>query len=343
MESCKVGYSSIIGTKRKSFSEALIAWYERCARDLPWRRTRDPYRIWVSEIMLQQTRVEAVLPYYARFLEKYPDIERLAAADEQELLTVWAGLGYYSRPRNMQRAAKLIVAAGRFPVTYDAIRELPGIGDYTAAAVASIAFDLPHAVLDGNVMRVMARITHDDGDIRSSTTKARLQAAAAARLDRSAPGTFNQAVMELGATVCIPADPKCLLCPVQQFCDALAAGRQCELPVKSQHANRRAEDVVLLVVRRDSRILLWQQPAESRRLAGFWELPQATMLPQAVLKEPIGEFKHSITNTDYRVVVRAATLSKKPPRFVWVATGELWKLPFSTMSKKALRAALGHG
>lgn len=320
---------------------ALIAWYQANARDLPWRRTRDPYRIWVSEIMLQQTRAGTVAPYYERFIERYPDLERLAAADEEELLTLWAGLGYYSRARNLHRAAKSIAhSRSGFPRTYEAIRALPGVGDYTAAAIASIAFGLPYAVLDGNVIRVMARVTNDGGDVRSAATKARLQAAVSARLDPAAAGTFNQAMMELGATVCVPADPKCLICPLSQFCEGRIAGRARELPVKSS-VKRRAVEVVLLWVQRDSQVLAWRRPEGSRRLAGFWELPEGRMLPRATVGGTVGEFRHSITNTDYRVVVRTAAVSRKRAPFQWVGTADLERLPFSTMSRKALTAALG--
>jgi A/G-specific adenine glycosylase len=337
MESCKVGYPSIIGTKRKPFSAALIDWYESNARDLPWRRTRDPYCIWVSEVMLQQTRVETVIPYYHRFVAKYPSVEALAGANEQELLAMWAGLGYYSRARNMQRAARQIVEEGGvFPCTYEAIRRLPGIGGYTAAAIASIAYGLPYAVLDGNVMRVMARITGDDGDLRSQVTRSRLQAAASMRLSGAEAGPFNQGVMELGATICVPADPRCLICPVQGFCIALEGGRQRELPVKLVKGIRKEQEVVLLVVRRGSRILLWQRPPDSVRLSGFWELPEAGMLGSARIQEPLGEFRHSITNTLYRVVVRAASLARKPAGFTWMPVEGLAGLPLSTMARKAL-------
>src|SRR5690349_5158936 len=192
----------------------LGAWYARGHRDLPWRSTGDPYRIWVSEIMLQQTRAQAVIPYYERFLTRFPSVPALAAAKEDEVLALWSGLGYYSRARNLLRAARQIAAAGSFPSDYDAIRALPGIGDYTAAAVASIAFGRPHAVLDGNVLRVVARMENDAADIRSSRTRERFREIAQSWLDPRDPGHFNQALMELGATVCLPRNPLCLVCPL---------------------------------------------------------------------------------------------------------------------------------
>ena len=179
----------------------LTEWYRHGHRALPWRATSDPYRIWVSEIMLQQTRAQAAIPYYERFLARFPAVEVLAAASEDEVLSLWAGLGYYTRARNLRRAAREIVTAGGFPRDYEAIRALPGVGDYTAAAIASIAFGLPYAVIDGNVLRVVARLENDASDIGSPRTRARFREAAQEWLDRRDPGRFNQAMMELGATV----------------------------------------------------------------------------------------------------------------------------------------------
>ncbi len=198
-----------------SFQDKLLRWYRRHARKLPWRQTRDPYRIWVSEVMLQQTRVAAAIPYFERFIERFPDVESLARAPEEELLRAWSGLGYYSRARNLQRAAKLIAERGSIPNDYDALRELPGIGQYTAAAVASIAFNQPYAVVDGNVRRVLSRVAcRNEG----------LDEMAEALLDRKHPGRYNQALMELGATVCLPREPHCGACPVAALCTASVMG-----------------------------------------------------------------------------------------------------------------------
>src|SRR3984885_2087066 len=187
----------------------LLEWYRKHKRDLPWRRTQDPYRIWISEVMLQQTRVAAVIPYYERFLTLFPNASALASAAEQNLLAAWAGLGYYSRARNLQKAARAIVELPRFPKDYAALRQLPGVGDYTAAAVASIAFGAPHAVLEGNVLRVLSRLVAERGDIKSQVVRRSLGALAETLLDRRRPGEFNQALMELGATVCLPKQPLC--------------------------------------------------------------------------------------------------------------------------------------
>jgi A/G-specific adenine glycosylase len=324
--------------KQESFARTLIEWYVSRRRDLPWRRTTDPYRIWVSEIMLQQTRVEAVLPYYERFLSKYPDLETLARAHEQELLAMWAGLGYYSRARNMHRAAKQIVQAGSgFPNTYDEIRAMSGVGDYTAAAIASISFGLPHAVLDGNVMRVMSRITDDPGDIRSAETRRRLQGTADELLDASDPAAYNQGLMELGATICVPLQPKCLFCPVQSYCAARKSGRERELPIKSNSQNRKWENIDLFIVQKNSTILLHQRPPESKRLAGFWELPDRELIPSATIKGSIGAFQHGITNTTYTVSVYIAEIRRKPTDLLWIEIEQLSGLPLSTAARKALQ------
>jgi A/G-specific adenine glycosylase len=319
-----------------TFSAALIAWYNNARRDLPWRKTAHPYRILVSEVMLQQTRVATVIPYYERFLAKYPDAAALAAAPEQELLALWAGLGYYSRARNLQRAAQLIADRGEFPSTFAEIRELPGVGDYTAAAIASISFGLPHAVLDGNVLRVMARVQNDAGDIRSAVTRKRMQAAVDARLDRKRPALFNQAVMELGATLCLPRKPQCLLCPVGSYCEGRKAGRQNDLPVKLRPQRTVEEERHFLVIQKNGAVLLRQRAERESRLAGFWELPEQSELPSARVGRKHAEFRHAITVHKYRCRVSVATLGRVPQGFRWIPLGELRNIPLSTMARKAL-------
>ena len=253
----------------RAFRSRLLAWYEKSHRKLPWRATTDPYRVWVSEIMLQQTRVAAVLPYYEHFLRCFPDIASLADAPEQSLLNAWSGLGYYSRARNMQKAARSILTIGGFPGNYDAIRVLAGIGDYTAAAIASICFDLPHAVLDGNVLRVISRLTNDASDIRAVSTRRRMSAIAARLLDRKRPGKFNQALMELGATVCVPRQPLCAECPVAGCCEARAHGTQRQLPVKLGRTPHHRIERTILLARRNGLLLARQRPADASLMAGF--------------------------------------------------------------------------
>jgi A/G-specific adenine glycosylase len=317
----------------------LGEWYRHIRRDLPWRRTRDPYRIWVSEIMLQQTRVAAAIPYYERFLARFPDAAALARAPEPEVLAAWAGLGYYSRARNLQAAARRIAEAGRFPEDYESIRALPGVGEYTAAAVASIAFGLPYAVLDGNVMRVLARLANDDGDLRSGEMRTRLRALAAALLDRERPGDFNQAVMELGATVCLPKEPSCLLCPVAAWCEAHRHGSERRLPVKSAGAEAVRLELVFLAVRRKKQYLLWRRPAGAGRMAGFWELPDPTQLPESRVGARLGSFRHSITHHLYTVTVFEAEPGDVPQGLEWIPESRLESIPLSTLARKALALA----
>jgi len=319
-----------------SFRRRLREWYESNRRPLPWRGTKDPYLIWVSEIMLQQTRVAAVLPYYERFVKRFPDAGALAQADEQEVLAMWSGLGYYRRARNLHRGARQIAAQGGFPSEYEAIRALPGVGEYTAAAIASIAFGLPHAVVDGNVLRVMARLENDGGDVGSSAVRRRLGEEAARRLDRSAPGTFNQAMMELGATICLPRNPRCSECPVAKFCKARLAGSQNQLPVKLRREVRaKVREKVLLIVR-NGKVLMRRRGGSEGRLAGFWELPGADV-PGARIARKLGEFRHAITTHDYLVEVYSAEVKRTPRGYFWAALSTLCKFPVTSMAKKAMR------
>jgi len=233
--------------RRQEFRRKLLDWFRRCQREMPWRRTRDAYCIWLSEIMLQQTRVAAAIPYYERFLEKFPNVQALAGAREEEVLRLWAGLGYYSRARNLQRAAREIVErhGGEFPRELAAALALPGIGNYTAAAILSIAHGAPHAVLDGNVARVIARLEAIRGDLREPKRWRGLQTSADRLLEISKAGDWNQAMMELGATVCTPRAPDCANCPVGGFCRARELGLAEKVPEKRR--KRAAEKVHLAV------------------------------------------------------------------------------------------------
>ncbi len=325
--------------KRPDFAKLLIEWYGAGHRELPWRRTADPYRIWVSEIMLQQTRAQAVIPYYERFLARFPTVESLAAAQEDEVLALWSGLGYYSRARNLRRAAVEIAAAGGFPESYEAIRALAGIGDYTAAAIASIAFGLPHAVLDGNVLRVVARVENDAADIASARTRERFRAAAQGWLDARRPGAFNQALMELGATVCLPRNPLCLVCPLRDHCQARAEGTAGQLPVKLRKTEPVRIEGVLLVVRERGRVLLRKRDAAARRMAGFWDLPGAEELPGARGSGSLGTIRHTITHHHYTLQVQTAKAKPTGPMFRWFEPAQLETIPLSTTARKALRLA----
>jgi A/G-specific adenine glycosylase len=320
----------------KLIQSRLLAWYGKHKRDLPWRKSRDPYRIWISEIMLQQTRVAAVIPYYERFLARFPDVRALAAAPEQELLAAWAGLGYYSRARNLQRAAQKIVELGDFPRDYSALLGLPGVGDYTASAIASIAFDLPHAVLDGNVLRVLSRLTSERGNVDSLAVRQRLRTVAEELLHPAHTGEFNQAMMELGATVCLPRQPRCAECPLSRHCAARELGIQNELPVKSVRPSAKRVEKELLVVEKAGKILAWQRTPENPRLAGFWELPEPAQLAGARRGVRIGGFRHTIVNTNYVCSVFRASISPIPAGFRWLIRSKIDEIPLSTTAKKAL-------
>lgn len=316
----------------------LVDWYEKNKRDLPWRNTRDPYRIWLSEIMLQQTRVAAVIPYYERFIARFPDFGSLAEADESELLALWAGLGYYSRARNLQKAAQAMARAGKFPAEYDEIRALPGVGDYTAAAVGSIAFGLPVAVLDGNVIRVMARVDCEDGDVGNGRVRERLRESVQNQIDRKKPGEYNQGLMELGATICLPQNPKCLICPINDICCARGRGIENSLPIKIKKQVGIEEEMRVLLIEQRGKILLWRRAETSKRLAGFWEVPDFAALPGAEQGELLGRFRHSIVNHRYEVFVHAGKLmGKVPDLYEWFSWDELLRLPLSTIARKSLK------
>ena len=255
--------------------ERLLEWYAAGHRDLPWRRDREPYHVWLSEVMLQQTRVEAVKGYYRRFLAELPDIPALAACPPDRLAKLWEGHGYYSRMRNLQKAAQVIVSAhgGVFPREYDAIRALPGVGDYTAGAIASICFGLPEPAVDGNVLRVLSRVTDDAAPVTDAAVKREY----AARLREIYPagrcGDFTQSLMELGATVCGPnSQPQCALCPLASLCLARANGTALLRPVKAPKKEKRTEEKTVFILRCGTRIAVRRRP-EQGLLAGLWELP----------------------------------------------------------------------
>ncbi len=322
-----------------AFRFALLNWFQAGHRDLPWRATRDPYAIWLSEIMLQQTRAAAAIPYYTRFLALFPDAASLAQAPEPEVLAAWSGLGYYHRARNLRKAAQAIAEAGPFPSTHEAIRALPGVGDYTAAAVASIAFGLRHAVLDGNVLRVIARLNADGGDTGAGVTRKRFQQLATDWLDPQHPGAFNQAMMELGATVCLPRNPQCLVCPVAEFCEARQTGTQAQYPVKARKAEPLIAASELLFLERAGKIAMKQRAEDASLMAGFWELPEASDFPGAGAREELGSFRHTIVNTRWSVHVFRAQLPRngRLPRGVqWITAEALSKLPVTTVTRKAI-------
>ena len=271
-----------------AFLPPLLGWYERNKRDLPWRRDREPYHVWLSEIMLQQTRVEAVRGYYLRFLERLPDIAALASAPEDVLLKLWEGLGYYSRVRNLQKAAQQIVSdyGGAFPTDYDKIRALPGIGDYTAGAICSICFGLPTPAVDGNVLRVVSRLTADERPVTQPAVKKDYTAALAEIYPTGQCAETTQALMELGATICAPnGAPHCDLCPVAAFCQSREGERWRTIPVKEAKKPRPAEQKTVFLLTCGDRTAVRKRPATGL-LAGLWELPNVDgfLEPQPALE-----------------------------------------------------------
>jgi A/G-specific adenine glycosylase len=257
----------------------LVDWYDARKRDLPWRRTRDPYAIWVSEVMLQQTQVKTVLGYYERWMQRFPTLSALAGADDADVLHAWQGLGYYSRARRLLSGARVVAErhGGKLPREVEALLALPGIGPYSAGAIASIAFGLPEPIVDGNVVRVLCRLFALEGDPTKSPLKQELWRKARALVPADKPSEFNQSLMELGATLCTPTSPRCPECPVAKQCRALALGKERELP---QLAKRKAPTEVATAaayVRRGDAVLLRQMPADSPRWAGLWVLPFAEL------------------------------------------------------------------
>ncbi len=349
----------------KNFQRRLLAWFRAHRRDLPWRRSRDPYRIWVAEVMLQQTRIAAVLPYYHRFLKKFPGVERLASAPLQEVLRQWSGLGYYSRARNLHRAAREIVARhdGKFPRGFEAALALPGVGRYTAAAILSIAYDAPLAVLDGNVARVLARLGAIRGDLRAPRRWRRLGETAQDLLAPRAPGDWNQALMELGETVCTPQSPRCAECPVSRWCRAYARGITGKIPAPRR--KRTAVHVrIAAAILRDSRARtllvrdpgahdgvlfsrLWQFPAVEVARDAASELAEhlrSVLRVNSVALEPLPAARHGVTFRNITLLPFLARVARLPkcPRTRILPLARLRDLPVSSATRK-IAAALTIG
>ena len=260
----------------RSIRRPLLRWYDAHRRDLPWRRTSDPFAIWISEAMLQQTRVETVIPYWERFLEAFPTVEALAAAELDDVYAIWTGLGYYSRARNLKAAAEYVVREcdGRLPDTVEGLRELKGVGRYTAGAIASIAFDREEPLVDGNVIRVFTRLLGIREDSTQKDVVEKLWAVAGELVRGKRPGDLNQALMELGATTCLPRSPLCLVCPVSKACDAFAQGDAESLPIKKKRTKQAKLNAVAGLIERGGKILVVRRPEEGL-MAGLWELPSA--------------------------------------------------------------------
>jgi A/G-specific adenine glycosylase len=346
----------------KVFQSRMFAWFRAQQRDLPWRRSRDPYRIWVAEVMLQQTRIAAVMPYYQRFLARFPTVQSLARAPESEVLKLWSGLGYYSRARNLHRAAKIIVARhnGTFPRGLDAALELPGIGAYTAAAVLSIAYAVPLAVLDGNVARVLARIKAIRGDLRAPKNWRALTTAAKDLLAAHAPGEWNQSLMELGEVVCTPQSPRCTECPVARHCRAYAQGLTGEIPAPRRKRAPVHIKIAAAILRDPrGRTLLVQDPGahDTVLFSRMWQFPaiavkrhakaelaahlNKTLAINQIALQALPAARHGVTFRNITLLPFLAMVSELPelPRTRILPLKNLSKLPISSATRKIAAAA----
>jgi A/G-specific adenine glycosylase len=343
-----------------AMQSALLKWYRDNHRALPWREQITPYRVWLSEIMLQQTRVETVLPYYQRFLERWPDLRSLAGADLSEVLTEWSGLGYYSRARNLHRTAQIATEWGGFPAEVAALRKLPGIGRYTAGAIASIAFDRDEALVDGNVERVLSRILGLEEDPRSTGGVKQLWEEAGRLLVPGQAAEWNQSLMELGALVCTPRSPHCSSCPVSTHCLALERGLVEELPRRARRKAPRKVRGACVAIDLGSRVWMGRRPYTGL-LGGLWELPSIslegdeaeqalpTWLSQSLGLEVeslylLGQLRHVFTHRDLRLEVYSAKASGRPKgggysEFDAVDSRDLERLALSTLAKKSLDLA----
>jgi A/G-specific adenine glycosylase len=384
---------SKIQTQKSKIDRALIAWYRQNCRDLPWRRDRSPYRVWLSEMMLQQTQVDTVIPYFHRFLDRFPAIDDLAAAPLGDVLKLWEGLGYYARARNLHKAAQVIVDVrrGEWPRTVEGLMALPGIGRYTAGAIASLAFDVDAPVLDGNVIRVLCRLFAIERDPKDARVREELWTLAEQLLPKNSAGwaptpdasgstvqtlakvsepsqgsagEFNEALMELGALVCTPRNPKCDVCPLAKYCAAQIRGLQDRLPVKTKRKPLPHYDVTAAVIRRNGRILIAQRPLGGR-LGGLWEFPGGKAEPGESLKQclrreiteelgiriKVGKQITSIDHayTHFKITLHAfecELVSGKPQAlqvqdFKWVRMSELKRYAFAKTDLRIISAIVG--
>ena len=328
----------------------LLTWYDLNGRTLPWRSVVTPYRTWVSEIMLQQTRVGAVIPYFERFMEELPDVSALAAVSEERLLKLWEGLGYYSRARNLQRAAKIVVSdfGGALPQSYHALLSLPGIGEYTAAAIASINFSEPVAAVDGNLLRVAARVSGCGEDIMDAKVRRLFRQRLDAAIDANRPGAYNQAMMDLGATVCLPnGAPKCEICPARTVCEAYKNGLTEVLPVRAKKKSRRVEERTVLLLFQNGKAALRKRP-DTGLLAGLWEYPSlpesldeagallalAQMGLSAESIAPAGSAKHIFTHIEWDMKGYFADVAGENDDLIWVDAAAFDALALPTAFKK---------
>jgi A/G-specific adenine glycosylase len=351
----------------EKFQDNLLTWYRENKRDLPWRKDQDPYKIWVSEIMLQQTRVDTVIPYFNSFIDKFPTIETLAYAEEESVLKAWEGLGYYSRARNLQAAVREVAESygGKVPDSPKEISSLKGVGPYTAGAILSIAYGVPEPAVDGNVMRVLSRILYIWDDIAKPKTRKIFEGAVRALIAKDAASDFNQALMELGATICTPQSPACLLCPVQEHCRAFAEGVEKELPVKSKKKPPKPMAMAAAVLmNEEGKVLIHRRPSEGL-LANLWEFPNHETLSQkkeqdeqlqtflseeykveAKIDEHIANFSHIFSHIKWNIAVYTGKLVKEineQDDLRLVHPSELTTYPFPVSHQKIMKSLFGEG
>ena len=343
----------------QEFRKRLLIWYDKHKRKMPWRDCENPYKTWISEIMLQQTRVDQAIPYFHRFMERFPTVYELAEADQQEVLKIWEGLGYYSRARNLHHAAKSVVSDfnGKIPDNDKDIRKLKGVGPYTASAVLSIAYSRPHAVVDGNVLRVLTRYLGIEDDIRSSRTKNTIQEAADELLDHNRPGDFNQAMMELGATVCTPSNPECEVCPINADCTAYSTLKTDSIPYKSPAKKRPHHQIGVGIIKAENEVLIALRP-EDAMLGGLWEFPggkqkEDEKITETVIRElkeelgvevaiskPFMKLDHAYSHFKITLHAYICELKDGKPepktsqQIQWVPVSELHRFPFPKANRK---------
>ena len=337
-------------------ADLLLAWYDQHARTLPWRGIHDPYRTWVSETMLQQTRVETVMGYYARFLERFPTVADLAAAPEDDVLKMWEGLGYYSRARNLHKGAKQVMTeyGGVIPADVEQLRKISGIGPYTAGAIASIAFDQPVPAVDGNVIRIVSRLRGIRENVGIPSVRRALEGEAASLVQQLRPGDFNQALMDLGSAICMPGTPSCEKCPLRDECDAYAAGDAEDLPVLPRKNPPKVIDYAVCLIFSGDRVLMRQRT--ETMLKGLWVFPMAEgkltlrQVPAAVKKltklaakdvQSAGEAKHVFTHQIWQMQLYTMTVpedAQAPNGYQFIPVGEMHTLAIPTAVKAAVKA-----
>lgn len=334
----------------EQFRANLVEWFHSEKRDLPWRRTTDPYKIWVSEVMLQQTRVDTVIPYYERFIKIYPTMDELAYAEEEELLKMWEGLGYYSRARNLQAGVKEVVEKynGVVPSNRHDLSKLKGVGPYTAGAILSIAYNIPEHAVDGNVMRVLSRVLHITEDIALPKTRKVFEAAVEELIDPKDPSAFNQGLMDLGAQICTPTSPKCLLCPVRDYCLSFFEGDQEKLPVKTKKVKSKKEKYNVYVAMNEKGELLMEKRPQDGLLANMWQFPMVKVeddfeklydVKVSVLHLSFYQLKHVFSHLTWEMdchVVEVVASNDLPDNIAWFSLEKVRELPMSVPMLKIL-------